>query len=145
MKVVIVSVSQISVQHFKNVLLSSIGFQFVGQASDPFSARDLILEKEPDVMLIRADLPYQNGIPFIHQMMRFYPLPILMILPPKAKTTLAERGRREGADVLVWNKAYNIPEFKNELLKRLQQLFALKRDYSSSHSPKEKLPPTPKN
>lgn len=51
----------------------------VATASDPFMARDKIIEFEPDVMTLDIEMPRMNGIEFLRRLMPQYPLPVVMI------------------------------------------------------------------
>ncbi len=53
--------------------------EVVATASDPFEARDLILEHEPDVMTLDVELPKMNGIDFLRRLMPQYPLPTVVV------------------------------------------------------------------
>ncbi len=55
------------------------GLEVVGTASDPFMARDKILELEPDVMTLDVEMPRMNGIEFLRRLMPQYPIPVVMI------------------------------------------------------------------
>lgn len=68
---------------FREMLLRGIsedpGIEVVGTASDPFMARDKILELEPDVLTLDVELPRMNGIEFLKRLMPQYPLPVVVI------------------------------------------------------------------
>jgi len=55
------------------------GLEVVGTASDPFIARDKILQLEPDVMTLDVEMPRMNGIEFLRRLMPQYPIPVVMI------------------------------------------------------------------
>ena len=55
------------------------GIMVVGTASDPYEARDKIIQYEPDVMLLDVEMPKMNGIEFLRKLMPQYPLPVVMI------------------------------------------------------------------
>lgn len=68
---------------FREVLLRGISsdpnIEVVATASDPFDARDKIIEYEPDVMTCDVEMPKMNGIEFIQRLMPQYPLPIIIV------------------------------------------------------------------
>lgn len=68
---------------FREVLLRGISacpdIEVVATASDPFNARDKILEYEPDVMTCDVEMPKMSGIEFIRKLMPQYPLPIIVV------------------------------------------------------------------
>ncbi|HWR40634.1 MAG TPA: chemotaxis response regulator protein-glutamate methylesterase [Patescibacteria group bacterium] len=55
------------------------GIVVVGTASDVFSARDMILDLEPDVMTLDVEMPKMNGIEFLRRLMPQYPLPVVVV------------------------------------------------------------------
>jgi two-component system chemotaxis response regulator CheB len=53
--------------------------EVVSTASDPYDARDKIIEYQPDVMTCDVEMPKMNGIEFIKRLMPQYPLPIIVV------------------------------------------------------------------
>jgi len=68
---------------FREVLsrgISSDGeIEVVATASDPFDARDKILQYRPDVMTCDVEMPKMNGIEFIRRLIPQYPLPVIVV------------------------------------------------------------------
>jgi len=55
------------------------GIEVVGCASDPYSARDLIIQTRPDVITLDVEMPRMDGIEFLKKLMPQYPLPAIMV------------------------------------------------------------------
>lgn len=55
------------------------GIEVVGTASDPYDARDKIIELEPDVMTLDVEMPKMNGIEFLKRLMPQYPIPVIVV------------------------------------------------------------------
>ncbi|HYH03135.1 MAG TPA: response regulator, partial [Bacillota bacterium] len=53
--------------------------EVVATASDPYEARDKIIEFEPDVMTLDEEMPRMNGIEFLRKLMPQHPLPVVMV------------------------------------------------------------------
>lgn len=53
--------------------------EVVATASDPYTARDKILEFEPDVMTLDVEMPRMNGIEFLKKLLPQYPMPVVMV------------------------------------------------------------------
>lgn len=55
------------------------GIEVVGTASNPFEARDKIIELEPDVLTLDIEMPKMNGIEFLKRLMPQYPMPVVVV------------------------------------------------------------------
>ena len=55
------------------------GIEVVGTASNPFEARDKIIELEPDVLTLDIEMPRMNGIEFLEKLMPQYPMPVVVV------------------------------------------------------------------
>ncbi len=53
--------------------------EVVAVASDPFEARDAIVEFRPDVMTLDIDLPRMDGIEFLRRLLPQYAIPVVMV------------------------------------------------------------------
>jgi len=58
----------------------------VGTAADPLVARDMIRERNPDVLTLDVEMPRMDGIEFLTRLMALRPMPVVMV------STLVERG-----------------------------------------------------
>jgi len=68
---------------FRGVLSRGVSadpdIEVVATATDPFDARDKILEFEPDVMICDVVMPKMDGIEFIRRLMPQYPLRVVVV------------------------------------------------------------------
>ncbi len=60
--------------------------QCVGTAADPYAAREMIRELDPDVITLDVEMPRMDGLEFLSRLMRLRPMPVVMV------STLTERG-----------------------------------------------------
>jgi two-component system chemotaxis response regulator CheB len=51
----------------------------VGEAFDPYDARDKILELEPHVMSLDLEMPFMNGIEFLKVLLPQWPIPVVVV------------------------------------------------------------------
>lgn len=51
----------------------------IGQAGDPFEAREAIKQLNPDVMTLDVEMPNMNGLAFLEKIMRLRPMPVVMV------------------------------------------------------------------
>jgi len=58
----------------------------IGSASDPFAAREMIRNLNPDVITLDVEMPRMDGLDFLSKLMRLRPMPVVMV------STLTERG-----------------------------------------------------
>lgn len=58
----------------------------VGAAPDPLVAREMIKQKQPDVLTLDVEMPRMDGLDFLERLMRLRPMPVVMV------STLTERG-----------------------------------------------------
>ena len=53
--------------------------EIAGEAADAFEARDKIMASKPDVLVMDVVMPKMDGITFLKQLMKQYPIPCVMI------------------------------------------------------------------
>ena len=78
-KVLIVDDSLVFSELLKKRLSEFNGIKIVGTATDPYEARDKILELEPDIMTLDIEMPRMDGVKFLKRLLPQYPLPVIMI------------------------------------------------------------------
>lgn len=68
---------------FRNLLVTYInqapGLHVVAVANDPFEARDMIIQYNPDVMTLDVELPKMDGIEFLRKLMPQFPVRTIVI------------------------------------------------------------------
>jgi two-component system, chemotaxis family, protein-glutamate methylesterase/glutaminase len=59
--------------------------EVVGGAIDPYVARDKIVRLKPDVITLDVEMPRMDGLSFLSKLMKFYPMPVVVVssLTPK--------------------------------------------------------------
>lgn len=60
------------------MILEAGDMEIVGQASDPFEARDLLVSQIPDVMILDIEMPKMDGLTFLDKLMSHKPFPVLI-------------------------------------------------------------------
>jgi two-component system, chemotaxis family, protein-glutamate methylesterase/glutaminase len=85
-RVLIVDDSALMRQLLQDILSSDRGIEVVGLAADPYIARDKIRALQPDVLTLDVEMPRMDGLSFLEKLMRYHPMPVLMI------SSLTERG-----------------------------------------------------
>lgn len=68
---------------FRNLLVKGLNsdpnLEVVGEAGNPFEAKDIIPVLKPDVMTLDIEMPKMNGIDFLKKLIPQYPMPVVML------------------------------------------------------------------
>ena len=78
-RVLVVDDSKLFADFMVRGLSSDPAMEVVGVASNPFEARDMILQYRPDVMTLDIEMPRMDGIEFLQRLMPQYPIPVVMV------------------------------------------------------------------
>jgi len=79
LKVLIVDDSIVFRQMLAKRLSEDKGIEVVATASNPYEARDKILQYHPHVMTLDVEMPRMNGIEFLKKLMPQYPIPTVVV------------------------------------------------------------------
>ncbi|MDK9700591.1 MAG: chemotaxis response regulator protein-glutamate methylesterase [bacterium] len=77
--VLIVDDSAVIRQFLTQELRREPDINIVGTAVDPYKARDMIVELQPDVITLDIEMPKMDGLTFLKKLMRYYPIPVIII------------------------------------------------------------------
>ena len=78
-KVLIVDDSGVMRQALKRELSRIDDIEIVGTAVDAYDARDKIVALHPDVVTLDVEMPRIGGLTFLGKLMRYYPLPVIIV------------------------------------------------------------------
>ena len=78
-KVLVVDDSAVVRKLIGDALRAEPDISVVGGAADPFVARDLILQHEPDVLTLDVEMPRMDGLTFLRRIMEHRPMPVIII------------------------------------------------------------------
>lgn len=108
--------------------------EVVGTASDPYIARDRIIELEPDVLTLDVEMPRMDGVAFLRKLMPQYPLPVVMV------SSLTQRGKQitmealdAGAVDFVAKPTSNVAAGLNAMLMELRTKVKIAATANVSH------------
>jgi two-component system chemotaxis response regulator CheB len=117
-RVLIVDDSAIVRQVLERELSRDPEIEVIGVAPDPYVARDLIVARKPDVVSLDIKMPRMDGLTFLRKLMRFYPLPVVIVssLTP-AGSALALSALEAGAVEVVCKpgSAYTVGDMARRL------------------------------
>ncbi|HTN51301.1 MAG TPA: chemotaxis response regulator protein-glutamate methylesterase [Anaeromyxobacter sp.] len=126
-KVLVVDDSAVVRSVFQQELSKDPSLVVVGTAPDPYVARDLIVEKEPDVITLDVEMPRMDGITFLHRIMRYRPTPVIVVssLTPKGGALAMEALAAGACDVLCKpGAAYSVGDMTADLVERVKEAAA---------------------
>ncbi len=79
-------------------IATDLRLEVVGEASDPYEARELIKALDPDVLTLDVEMPRMNGLDFLEKLMRLRPMPVVVVSTrTRDKTAEALRALALGA------------------------------------------------
>ncbi len=110
------------------------GIEVVGTASDPYIARDKIVELQPDVLTLDVEMPRMDGVAFLRKLMPQYPIPVVMV------SSLTQRGKQitmealdAGAVDFVAKPTSNVSAGLNAMLMELRSKVKIASTANVSH------------
>jgi two-component system chemotaxis response regulator CheB len=77
------------------VIADSPELEVCGEAEDPFAARELLLDLDPDVLCLDIIMPRMDGVTFLKRIMQFKPIPTVIV------STIAKQGSEMRAKALA--------------------------------------------
>jgi two-component system, chemotaxis family, protein-glutamate methylesterase/glutaminase len=122
-KVLIVDDSAIVRKIFSEELSKYPDIEVVGSAPDPFVARDKILALKPDVITLDIEMPRMDGLTFLRKLMKYYPLPTIIVssLTPKGGKLTLEAMEIGAVDVVAKpGGSYTVGDMSSHLVEKIR-------------------------
>jgi two-component system chemotaxis response regulator CheB len=99
--------------------------QVVGQASDPYRARDLLVQLRPDVMTLDVEMPRMDGVTFLKRFMPILPTPTVIVssLTQHGKSLTLEALAAGAVDVVakpVVGLVDGLPTMLDDIIRRVK-------------------------
>jgi len=142
-KVLVVDDSAIVRKIFTEELSRERGIQIIGTAPDPYVARDKIVRLKPDVVTLDIEMPRMDGITFLKKLMKYYPLPVIIV------SSLTRNGGKlaleaiESGAVEVLSKpgtAYSVGDMKQQLADKIRAAARARVSQREKETPVEEAP-----
>lgn len=118
--------------------------EVVGTASDPYIARDMIIELNPDVMTLDVEMPRMDGVEFLKKLMPQRPIATVMV------SSLTERGKKITIDALqagavdfVAKPSSDVSRGLNAMIHELRNKVKVAASSNVSHWKGKKPKPSP--
>jgi two-component system chemotaxis response regulator CheB len=97
--------------------------EVVAAAVDPYEARELIVEHQPDVVTLDLEMPRMNGLDFLAKLMAHHPLPVVVVSSATPRDgELALRALSLGAIEVVSKpgQTHSIPDLQRRLAEAIR-------------------------
>lgn len=122
-KVLVVDDSAMVRRILSQELSRSPYIEVVGAAPDPYVARDMIEEKKPHVITLDVEMPRMDGITFLRKLMKYYPLPVVIVssLTPQGSAMAVEALEAGAVDVVCKpGVSYAVGDLSVELIQKVR-------------------------
>src|SRR5262252_1796046 len=124
-RVLIVDDSAIVRKMLSDALNADPEIEVVGLASDPFVARDLIVQHKPDVLTLDIEMPRMDGLTFLRRLMEHHPLPVIIVssVTQSGSATAIEALQAGAVDVIPKpGGPYSVSQVADKLKQRILAL-----------------------
>ena len=125
LKVLVVDDSAIVRKLLTDALREERDIEVVGTAAEPFIARDMILQLNPDVLTLDIELPRMDGISFLKRLMAHRPMPVIIVssLTQSGSAATIEALRAGAVDVIPKpGGPYSVGQVTEKLKERIRGL-----------------------
>ncbi|MCH5205018.1 MAG: chemotaxis-specific protein-glutamate methyltransferase CheB [Oscillospiraceae bacterium] len=134
-KLLIVDDSMLFIEVMTRYLKLDDSIEIVGKASDAYSARDMILQHEPDVMTLDLEMPRLDGIAFLQKLLPQYYIPSIIVSGSDARK---KDGLKAGAVEFLLKPTSRV---SNDMALFGAELCRLVRKAYRSNHPNSKIDP----
>ncbi|WP_413586320.1 chemotaxis protein CheB [Bdellovibrio sp. HCB274] len=120
-------------------IFNQSGLEVVGAAADAYQARDLIVNKKPDVMTLDIEMPKMSGVMFLEKIMKHHPIPVVMV------SSLANTGEAalKSLDLGAVEFVHKPSQFDPQVLKQLAETLVTKVRAAASVNVIKKIKESP--
>lgn len=122
-RVLIVDDSAVVRQVLSKALAPLPDIEVVGTATDPYVARDKILQLDPDVLTLDVEMPRMDGVTFLKRIMQHRPMPVIILSSLTNKGGSLALEAMEAGAVEVLSKpggAYSVGEMAEQLADKIR-------------------------
>lgn len=145
-KVIVVDDSAIVRKIFSEELSRFPDIEVVGTAPDPYVARDKIIQLKPDVITLDIEMPRMDGLTFLRKLMRYFPLPVIIVssLTPKGSRLALEALETGAVDVVAKpGGSYSVGDMSGQLAQKIRAASRVRLSKRSPVSPEAAAPEKP--
>jgi len=122
----------------RNILVKGLsmdpGIEVVATATDPYSAREMIVKHDPDVVTLDIEMPRMNGVDFLRKLMPQYPVPVIMVSSfSEERKKLIDEAMKFGAVDYVIKPEAGDPDGGSNMIMELRTKIKLASSKDVSH------------
>ena len=122
-RVLVVDDSAVVRRMISDALKQDPEIEVVGTACDPYVARDMILELQPDVLTLDIEMPRMDGLTFLKILSEHRPMPVIIVssLTVAGSKTAMKAMELGAVDVVAkQSSAWNIGSLRDQLAHRVK-------------------------
>ena len=122
-RVLVVDDSAVVRKVFSEELSREHDIEVVATAPDPYVARDKIVALKPDVVTLDIEMPRMDGITFLRKLMKYYPLPVIIVSSlTREGGSLALEAMEIGAVEVISKpgEAYSVGDMSAQLAEKIR-------------------------
>ena len=137
-RVLIVDDSAVVRKIFSEELSKYPDIEVIGTAPDPFVARDKIVALTPDVITLDIEMPRMDGLTFLRKLMRYYPVPTIIVssLTPKGGKLTLEAMEIGAVEVIAKpGGSYSVGDMSSQLAEKIRAAACARVFKKDSDSP----------
>jgi len=141
-RVLVVDDSAVVRSVLSRALAAEADLEVIGTAPDPFVARDVIVERNPDVVLLDIEMPRMDGLKFLSKLMIYRPLPVIIIssLTPAGSELALEALRLGAVEVLCKpGAAYTVGDMVGDLVETIRAAARSQISHRAASQPRAPL------
>ncbi len=112
-RVLIVDDSKTVRNLLRKAIETSNDLEVIGEASDAYEARQLVVELDPDVLTLDIIMPKMDGLAFLQRLQKYRPKPVVIV------STIAKDGSKVTKNALDYGAAEVVDKDSLELYKGL--------------------------
>jgi two-component system chemotaxis response regulator CheB len=86
------------------VIERSDDLEVCGEAEDPFQARDLLLQEDPDALCLDVIMPKLDGLSFLRRLMQYKPIPTVVVSTIAKAGSQMEKNLKDAGAIAVIDK-----------------------------------------